>query len=91
METFAKSLSGLVGRQVVDKTDLTGVYDFKLEWQPDRELDRDVPGREPAAGADKAGPSLFSALQEQLGLKLNSEKIMMPTLIIDHIEEPQDN
>jgi uncharacterized protein (TIGR03435 family) len=91
METFAKSLSGLVGRQVVDKTNLMGVYDFKLEWQPDRDLDPDVARREPAAAPDKAGLSLFSALQEQLGLKLNSEKVMMPSLVIDHLEEPSDN
>ena len=91
METFAKSLSGLVGRQVVEKTGLTGVYDFKLEWQPDRELDRDVPGREPAAGADKAGPSLFSALQEQLGLKLESAKAQAEVLVVDAVERPSAN
>lgn len=91
METFAKSLSGLAGRQVVDKTGLLGVYDFKLEWQPDHGLARDVPGSEPTAAPDTAGLSIFSALQEQLGLKLNSEKVMMPSLVIDHIEEPSDN
>jgi uncharacterized protein (TIGR03435 family) len=91
MDTFARSLSGFVGRQVVDKTGLAGVYDFKLEWQPDRDLDRDAAGREVSAPTQDEKPSLFRALQEQLGLKLSSEKVMMPSLVIDQLEEPSDN
>jgi uncharacterized protein (TIGR03435 family) len=91
MDTFARSLSGFVGRQVVDKTGLAGVYDFKLEWQPDRDLDRDAAGRELSAPTQDEKPSLFRALQEQLGLKLSSEKVLMPGLVIDQLEEPSDN
>jgi uncharacterized protein (TIGR03435 family) len=88
MELFAKSLSGLAGRPVIDNTGITGVYDFKLEWQPDHS----PPGGEPGEIAtDPSAPSLFSAVQEQLGLKLESQKVAIPIIVIDHIEDPSEN
>jgi uncharacterized protein (TIGR03435 family) len=69
-------------RPVVDKTGLTGKYDLSLEWTPD-----DTPVDSPLAG----GPSLFTALQEQLGLKLISTHGPVKTLVIDHVEPPSPN
>ena len=88
MELFAQSLSGLAGRPVIDKTGITGAYDFKLEWEPDHGPPREEPGE---TATDTSGPSIFSALQEQLGLKLDSQKVAMPMIVIDHIEEPSEN
>jgi uncharacterized protein (TIGR03435 family) len=83
-----KSLVGLLsdrtGRHVIDKTGLTGKYDFTLKWQ-----EGDGPASdEPANGADAAGPSLFTALQEQLGLKLEAQKAPVEVLVVDHAEKP---
>ena len=69
-------------RPVIDKTDLAGKYDISLRWTPDN-----TPADSPLAG----GPSLFAAVQEQLGLKLNSTKGPVTTLVIDHIERPSAN
>jgi bla regulator protein BlaR1 len=67
------------GRTVVDKTGLTGNYDVQMNW---------VPGSAPA-GTD--GPSLFAALEEQLGLKLVATKGRVEVVVIDHIEPPSEN
>jgi uncharacterized protein (TIGR03435 family) len=72
------------GRLVVDKTGLTGKYDFTLRWTPDMGQGSDPPGAE-------AGPSLFTALQEELGLKLESTKAPVDVLVIDHVEMPTAN
>ncbi|MBV9404614.1 MAG: TIGR03435 family protein, partial [Acidobacteriaceae bacterium] len=79
---FANVLSRMVGRIVVDKTGLTGKYDFTLKWTPDEAQGSMMPGGRGPAGAapdggaptpaDPSGPSIFTALQEQLGLKLES-------------------
>jgi len=65
-----------LGRQVVDRTGLKGLYDFTLEWTPDR-----------PEGQDNPGPSLFTALQEQLGLKLESVKAPVEVLVVDSVEK----
>jgi uncharacterized protein (TIGR03435 family) len=75
-------LSHLLGRTVVDKTGLTGKYDITLKWTPDNT---------PADSPDGDGPSVFTAVQEQLGLRLESTKGPVTTLVIDHIEKPTDN
>jgi uncharacterized protein (TIGR03435 family) len=79
---FANSLSfsNLAGRTVVDKTGLTGNYDIDLKWTPD---DRQ--------GTPDAGPTLFTALEEQLGLKLEPAKGPVDTLVVDHVEKPSEN
>ena len=69
-------------RPVVDKTGLSGKYDLSLEWTPDN-----TPDDSPLAGV----PSLFTALQEQLGLKLTSTHGPVKTLVIDHVEPPSPN
>lgn len=85
MDVLAGTLSrqGL-GRVVLDNTGLTDRYDFKLSWA----------GVSMAADAnptDTSGPSIFTAVSEQLGLKLESQKGPVPVLVIDHIEEPSPN
>jgi uncharacterized protein (TIGR03435 family) len=95
-EILARVLSQQLGRTVVDKTGLTGLYDYTLQWTPD-----DAPPSGPGGGdggpphneggTDAAGPSLFTAVQEQLGLKLQSEKGQADVIVIDHIDLPSEN
>jgi len=84
ISALANQLSGVEKRSVIDKTGLTGNYDIDLKWTPD-----DAP---PAAAADgDAPPSIFTALQEQLGLKLEATKGPVDTLVVDHAELPAEN
>lgn len=69
------------GRLVVDKTGLTGKYDFTLKWTPDMGQGADPP-------AADAGPSLFTALQDELGLRLESAKAPVDVIAIDRVELP---
>jgi uncharacterized protein (TIGR03435 family) len=82
MEALASMLDVQLSTFVTDKTGLTGDYAFTLQYQS--------PG---ATGLDDATswPSLLTAVQEQLGLKLESEKGLMPVLVIDRIEKPSEN
>src|SRR5262249_39150456 len=80
MRSFAEFLSPQAGRPVIDKTGLPGTYELKLEWSID-----DAP-------AGNEGPSLFTALQEQLGLKLESAKGPVEALVVDHADKaPTEN
>lgn len=94
MEMLAQLLSNTLGRSVLDKTGLTGGYDIKLEWTPD-ESEMMMKGPDGGAAAptppDSSGPSLFSALQEQLGLKLESTKGPVEILVIDRAEKASEN
>jgi len=72
---LAEILTGQVGELVIDRTGLAGQYDFTLEWAP-------------ALNAAAAGPSLFTALDEQLGLRLESAKTAVDAVVIDRIERP---
>jgi uncharacterized protein (TIGR03435 family) len=79
MQHFADLLGRYLGQPVTDSTGLTGVFDFTLEWSPG-------PTEDPtAAGAN--GPSLFTALEEQLGLKLDSRKAPFEVLVVDRMEK----
>lgn len=80
MDSLAEILSGEVDRIVLDETGLTGKYDFTLEWTPDEER-----------GAADARPSIFTAVQEQLGLKLESTTGPIDTVVVDHIDRPSPN
>jgi uncharacterized protein (TIGR03435 family) len=75
MTTFARNLGGNTGRYVIDRTGLDGPYDLELEFTPDQ-------------SPDTSGPSLFTALQEQLGLKLDSARAPVEVLVIDRVERP---
>jgi uncharacterized protein (TIGR03435 family) len=70
------ALSGQLGRPVIDRTGLTGNYDISLEWAPEQ---------------DSNGPSLQTAVQDQLGLKLESGKGPIEIIVIDHLERPSKN
>ena len=90
MPQFANSLAIFVGRTVQDKTGLTGNYDVTLTWTPDQMPQR-PPGAPEPPPADPNGPSIFTALQEQLGLKLDSQKGPVSVLVIDRVERPKEN
>jgi len=92
---LVQSLIQMLGHPVSDKTELKGVYDFKLQFTPDDRL-QPPNGAAPNARllvppADSNAPSLFDALQEQLGLKLESGKGPVETLVVDQIEQPTEN
>jgi uncharacterized protein (TIGR03435 family) len=73
-------LNDQAGRPVVDKTGLTGSYDFTLQYTAAI-----------GAGPDATGPSVFTALEEQLGLKLEPAKESIDVLVIDSIDKPAEN
>jgi bla regulator protein BlaR1 len=85
IDRLVSTLALNLGRHVADETGLTGPFDFTLQWTPDAGAN---PG-EPAA--DASGPSLFTALTEQLGLKLESRKGPVPVFVIEKIEKPSEN
>jgi uncharacterized protein (TIGR03435 family) len=87
LSQFAASLGMWVGRIVVDKTGLEGNYDFNLTWTPDQMPQR-PPGMPEPPPIDPNGPSIFTAVQEQLGLKLDSQRGPVSVLVIDHAEHP---
>jgi bla regulator protein blaR1 len=77
-------------RPVLDETGLTGLYTFDLTWTPDALPS--APGQpQTANAADPGGPSLFTALQEQLGLKLESTRRPVEVLVIDRVERPTED
>jgi uncharacterized protein (TIGR03435 family) len=90
MQGLAATLSRKLGYTVIDKTGLTGFYDFILTFDPDQGQATIAPGGEPRP-ASEIGPSLFTALQEQLGLKLESSKGPVEVIMIDRAEKPSEN
>jgi len=78
MELLANYIGNRMGRIVVDRTALSGSYDFTLNWAPDQ-------------AADSAAPPLVMALREQLGLRLESQRALLEVLVIDSIERPSAN
>ena len=89
MAQLAPILSLMVGRTVVDRTGMAGLYDFDVTFTPDRPLQG--PDATPAPATTNDGPSLFTALQEQLGLKLEPDTEAVEVLVIDHVERPTEN
>jgi uncharacterized protein (TIGR03435 family) len=89
---LAEELAKIVGRVVVDKTGVAGRYDLSLKWTPDDgAAPRQSSTERGAPAPDLSGPSIFTALQEQLGLKLMPQKGPVQVLVIDHIEMPSEN
>jgi uncharacterized protein (TIGR03435 family) len=85
---LTQELSKELGRVVIDKTGIDGRYDVTLKWTPDS----GTASVDSADGsATDSGPSIFTAIQEQLGLKLESAKGPVQVLVIDHIEMPSEN
>ena len=96
MADLALLLTMMVNRFVIDKTGLPGTYDFDLHWMPEGLSDMPEENRqfwpEKNSGPEKiSGPSIFTALREQLGLKLKSAKGPVDMLVIDHIDRPTPN
>ena len=94
IKTFANLLSGLPelsGRLVLDNTGLRGNYSFTFQLPTENLAARGNQLADGAPPSDSSGPSLFSALQEQLGLKLESTKAPVDATVIEHIEEPSSN
>jgi uncharacterized protein (TIGR03435 family) len=85
---LAAMLSRQLGRTVIDRTGLAAAYDFTLLWSPENAAA--APSNGSAVSAD-APPSIFTAVQEQLGLRLEPTKAPTPVLVIDHIERPAEN
>jgi uncharacterized protein (TIGR03435 family) len=83
MDAFATRLSRSIGRTTINKTQLQGVFSVLLQWTPDP-----PPG---APAPDGAGPTIFTALQEQLGLRLVAAKGPVEVLVIDRVERPAEN
>ena len=87
LSNFVRNLGGMTGRFVIDKTGLMGSYDLDLQWTPD-----------PAAAGGPQGPpgpgdgaSLFAAIQEQLGLKLEAKRAPVEVVVIDSAERPTED
>ena len=95
---LADPLTRYLGRTVVDKTGLTGNYNFTLRWTPDNAQPPMLGGagapsgpEHPENATDAANLSLFTAIQEQLGLKLETQKGSVNVIVIDHIDPPSPN
>jgi len=89
--TFAQGLSRYLKRPVVDKTGLTGRYDFTLYYAPEARAQAPSGSAADSAAVDPTGPSLFTAVQEQLGLKLEAKKDPLAIIVIEHVERPSGN
>jgi uncharacterized protein (TIGR03435 family) len=96
MKDFATWMqSSVMDKPVVDQTGLTDKYDFSLKWTPDdsqfAQFRGAVPPQPPAGDNPNAPPSLYTAMQEQLGLKFSATKAMDDVIVIDHVEKPSAN
>jgi uncharacterized protein (TIGR03435 family) len=89
MAQFAGFLQArIVDRPVVDKTGLTGKYDFTLTWRP---LDPPPPNAPPPPPDLESRPDIFAAMQEQLGLRFEAERTAVEVLVIEKVEKPSEN
>jgi uncharacterized protein (TIGR03435 family) len=89
IESLASSLGQFVGRTVTNGTAFTGLYDFTLTWTPEQMPQ--LPPDAPPLNIDPNGPSIFTALQEQLGLKLESTRGQVDVVVIDRVEHPTED
>jgi uncharacterized protein (TIGR03435 family) len=88
MPMLAEALTIVLDRPVIDGTGLRGKYDFDLAWMPEPDQ---FGGHGSAAPSDANAPDIFTAIQEQLGLRLDSQKRPVESLIVDHAEKPSEN
>jgi uncharacterized protein (TIGR03435 family) len=95
MAQLVQMLGNNVGGTVVDKTGLTGRYEVKLAWSPEPGQGGGLPGLPPAGGGgavppppDPSLPSIFTAIQEQLGLRIESSRGPVEVFVIDGAEKP---
>lgn len=78
ISVLTQNFGNRLERIVTDKTGLTGNYDFAIEWDPQW-------------SAESAGPSIFTVLKEKLGLRLETQKGQIETLVVDRAEKPSEN
>ncbi len=89
---FAETMqSSVLNRPVVDQTGLAGKYDFTLDWTPDETQFAGLGVKPPPPSDKDTAPDLFTAIQQQTGLKLDSAKASVDVLVIDHVEKPSAN
>ena len=94
MTRLAEALARVLGRPVADETGLAGKYDFRLEWTAaDTEPLMQKPGEmpDPAGQPAELGPSVFAAIQEQLGLRLEARRAPVQVMVIDRLDKPTEN
>lgn len=93
LKALAEALSMILGRPVRDESGIEGTFDYRMEWQPDpgMPLSRRAGSTEEGSGADPARASIFTAVTEQLGLRLESKKGPVPVVVIEKIERPSEN
>jgi uncharacterized protein (TIGR03435 family) len=91
MDALASSLSGIIrlGHTLIDRTGLTGRFDFTLAWA--REPAVPPPSGAPTTAPEAFGPTPLQALRDQLGLKLESTRGPVKLLVIDRVERPSEN
>lgn len=85
MDALAINLAYQVEKVIIDKTGLTGVYDLELKWTPENRVTADN------GSAADAPPAIFTALREQLGLRLSPAKAPVPTVVVERILQPEEN
>jgi uncharacterized protein (TIGR03435 family) len=87
MDGIASQLTNVLREPVRNETSLKGVYTFSLAYSPDRRV-----GANEAEPSEPSGPSIFTALEEQLGLKLEAEKVPVDVVVLDHCDKmPSEN
>lgn len=92
MSDFAQLMQGAVlDRPVVDQTGIKGRWDFTLNWTPDEFQFAGMGAKPPAPPADAPNPDLFTAIQQQVGLKLDSTKAVTEVFVVDHVDKPSEN
>jgi uncharacterized protein (TIGR03435 family) len=91
MDYFAFRLAARMDRPVVDQTGIKGGYDFDLAYT--RELPPGIPENAMINGApiDTSGPTIYEAVRQQLGLRLDAKKAPAQVMVIDHVEKPTEN
>ena len=89
VEILAEQLAKVLGRVVLDKTGIQGRYDITLRWTPENGLPDKVNGA--STPEETNGPSIFTAVQEQLGLRLDPQKGPVGVLVVDRAEMPTEN
>jgi len=87
VDEFSKALGFVLARPVINKSGIAGLFDFRMEYA----IDETISGTRVAPSDEPAVPSIFTAIQEQLGLKLDSAKGPGERLVIDHVEKPSEN
>ena len=89
--SLAGHFSGINNRVIIDKTGLTGAYDVRLQWERDPAPAAPAEASAPVTQAAPHAPSLFDAMEQQLGLRMQKTKAAVEVMVIDKIEKPSAN